>query len=189
MKRRPPSRRRRIVLLLLSFVLGHVLSWAAYAFDSAPFHPPVDGVSPARIPRSFGAPRDGRRSRHQGIDILAPRGTPVRSAAWGVVLSIEKQRRGGNVVFVAGRGALLFFYAHLNGYAPGLHVGQVVSKGTLLGYVGDSGNANGVPHLHFEARPAATLFSPIDPLLLLGPRRAAPPERILAALATIADPR
>ncbi|MDI1446363.1 M23 family metallopeptidase [Polyangium sp. 6x1] len=184
-----PKRRfrpRRVALAV--FVFGQLLLWCAYAFGSGVLHPPVDGVPLARIPPSFGAPRDGGRSRHQGIDILAPRGTPVRSAAWGIVVSIEKQPRGGKVVFVLGHGALLFFYAHLNDYAPGLHVGQIVSKGTLLGYVGDSGNAKGVTHLHFETRPAAILFAPIDPLRLMEPRRARPAERILTALATVGEP-
>ncbi|MDC3959537.1 murein hydrolase activator EnvC family protein [Polyangium jinanense] len=185
----PRRRFRPRRLALVVFVFGQLFLWGAYAFGSGALHPPVDGVPLARIPPTFGAPRDGGRSRHQGVDILAARGTPVRSVAWGVVLALEKQPRGGKVVFVAGDGALLFFYAHLNDHAPGLHVGQIVSKGTLLGYVGDSGNAKGVPHLHFEARPAATLFAPIDPRILMRPRRVGPAERILAALATIAEPR
>ena len=156
---------------------------ASYAAADTPLPVPVDGISHAAVPRDFHAPRPGFHSTHQGTDLLARRGTPVRSVGWGVVARIEEQPRGGKVVFVAGEGAMLFFYAHLERWAPGLHVGQVVSQGTGLGFVGDTGNAKGIPHLHFEARPAATAFAPIDPQLVIGPKPA-PLTKRLEALAT-----
>jgi peptidoglycan LD-endopeptidase LytH len=156
---------------------------ASYAMAATPLPVPVDGISHAAVPQDFHAPRPGFHSAHQGTDLLARRGTPVRSVGWGVVAGIEEQPRGGKVVFVAGEGAMLFFYAHLDRWAPELHLGQVVAQGTLLGYVGDTGNARGIPHLHFEARPAATAFAPIDPQLVIG-ARPAPFGRRLQALAT-----
>lgn len=181
--------RRRLRLLLASLLALEALLWAAYALAGGAPRSPVDGLPAERIPASFHLPRDGGRRLHQGVDILAPRGTPVRSVSAGVVVRIEQQKHGGKVVFVAGGGALLFFYAHLNDFAPGLHAGKLVSPGELLGTVGDSGNAKGVTHLHFEARPAATAFAPVDPLLVLHPHRHGPAARIKGALATVGEPR
>jgi peptidoglycan LD-endopeptidase LytH len=83
---------------------------------------------------------------------------------------------------------MLYFYAHLDAWAPGLHVGQRVESGTRLGTVGDTGNARGIPHLHFEARPAATAFAPVDPLLVIG-RRAALSVRLTALVASLPERR
>ena len=178
------KRTKRVVVRgLIALAVIECLLVASYASASTPLPVPVDGISHAAVPRDFHAPRPGFHSAHQGTDLLARRGTPVRSASWGVVARIEEQPRGGKVVFVAGEGAMLFFYAHLDRYAPDLHVGQTVARGTLLGYVGDTGNARGIPHLHFEARPAATAFAPIDPQLVIGPRPA-PLAKRLEALAT-----
>src|SRR5262249_10085145 len=177
---------------LVRVVAGIVLaawswSWSAYALARLPFPSPVEGLAAARIPPSFHAPRPPRAP--EGIDILAPRGTAVRSVAWGVVAKIETQPRGGKTVLVAGRGGLLFFYAHLDAYASGLHVGQIVHEGDLVGRVGATGNARGIPHLHFEARPLATPCAPIDPLPVIGPRPPAPHVRVAHALSEIGDPR
>ena len=181
-------RSRRLVRVLVAGGLAAwVWSWAAYAFASFPFASPVEGVKASRIPPSFHAPRPP--GRHEGIDILAARGTAVRSVAWGVVVKIEVQRKGGKTVLVAGRGGLLFFYAHLDAWAPGLHLGQVVGEGELLGRVGDTGNARGIPHLHFEARPMATACAPVDPLTVIGPHPLSPAARTLHALSEIGDPR
>ena len=113
----------------------------------------------------------------------------MRSVAWGIVVGIEKQTRGGKVVFVLGRGGILFFYAHLSTWAPRLHLGQIVGEGALIGWVGDTGNARGIPHLHFEVRPVVTLFAPVDPLLLVGARRSLPSERVKAAIFSLGEPR
>jgi murein DD-endopeptidase MepM/ murein hydrolase activator NlpD len=185
----PTPPRRRLRRILVSVTALEALLWAAYAFAGGVPGAPVDGVAVERIPASFHAPREGGRRLHQGVDILAPRGTPVRSVSAGVVVRVAQQPKGGKVVFVAGGGALLFFYAHLNDFAPGLHVGKPVAPGEILGTVGDSGNAKGVTHLHFEARPAATLFAPVDPLLVLHPWRHGPAARVRGALATVGEPR
>ena len=93
------------------------------------------------------------------------------------------------MLWVLGEGAILFFHAHLDRYAPGLSVGDRVARGTLLGFVGDTGNARGIPHLHFEARPAATIFAPIDPDLVLGPKPPTLTTRLEALASSLPEHR
>lgn len=89
---------------------------------------------------------------HKGIDIFADFGTPVRSVDRGVVTRFSNDlERGGIAVWTRGSDGTSYFFAHLAERAEGLRVGQRVGVGTLLGFVGDSGNARGgTPHLHFE---------------------------------------
>ena len=131
---------------------------------------PVDGVSTARVTDTWGAPRSGNRT-HQGQDIFAPRGTPVRSATDGVVVRIAEGGLGGKAVWVAGRGGRSYYYAHLDAFAPELGVGDLVGPDTVLGYVGTTGNARRTPpHLHFGVY---TTSGALDPLPLLSDRSAA----------------
>ena len=124
---------------------------------------PVEGVAPRALSSSFGEPRSEGR-HHQGIDIFARRGTPVVAAVEGEVTRVGQDRLGGNVVWVAGAGMRLYYYAHLEAFADGIAPGRAVRPGTLLGYVGTTGNARGTPpHLHFGVYPAATEFRAIDP--------------------------
>lgn len=121
------------------------------------------------------------------LSAALPYTVPVQGRA---VVGIEQQPRRGKVVFVLGRGAMLAFYAHLDAWAPGLHVGQWVREGDLLGVVDDTGNARGtVPHLHFETRPAATLFAPVDPRLVVGPRAPGVTARTAALVASLPEKR
>ena len=109
---------------------------------------PVDGVRVSQVNDTWGAARSEGR-RHEGTDIFAPRGTPVRSATRGFVYRIEDLSRGGNTVTIVGGGGLRYFYTHLDGFAEDLREGQYVTPDTLIGYVGNSGNAAGTPpHLH-----------------------------------------
>ena len=110
---------------------------------------PVEGVSRSRLNDTWGAPRDGGRT-HKGIDIMADTGTPVRAAAAGKIIKLIESAKGGTTVYQTDEnGRYIFYYAHLNGYAENLHVGQRVRQGELIAYVGETGNAP-VPHLHFE---------------------------------------
>jgi peptidoglycan LD-endopeptidase LytH len=128
---------------------------------------PVEGVAPRSLSGSFGAPRSERRT-HEGIDIFAPRGTPVVAAAAGRVIRVGTNRLGGNVVWVAGAGAQLYYYAHLDSYRDGITVGEPVVPGSVLGYVGTTGNAvHTPPHLHFGVYPFMTRFRAIDPYPML----------------------
>lgn len=112
---------------------------------------PVQGVAASQIPDTFKDPRDGVRV-HNAEDILAKRGTPVLAADDGSVIHVGKNTLGGNVVWTTDPSRrFAFYYAHLERYAKGLHDGQAISRGEVLGYVGTSGNApKDVPHLHFQ---------------------------------------
>lgn len=111
---------------------------------------PVDGVHPSQLRDTFDDGR-GPGRRHQAIDIMAPRGTPVLAADDGRVAKISSNRGGGlSAYLVDPSGRLVYYYAHLDGYAPGLREGQAVRRGDLIGYVGSTGNApESAPHLHF----------------------------------------
>jgi peptidoglycan LD-endopeptidase LytH len=109
---------------------------------------PVVGVRPRDLRDTWNGPRSGGR-RHRGIDIFAKRDTPVRSATAGIIATVGNNRLGGRIVRVFGPGGEWHYYAHLERFGP-ITPGQVVTPGTILGYVGDSGNAKGTPpHLHY----------------------------------------
>jgi peptidoglycan LD-endopeptidase LytH len=129
---------------------------------------PVDGVAPGELRSTWGDARSGGRS-HQGLDILAPRGTPVRSTTEGLVSGLADNRLGGRVVWVTGPAGWRHYYAHLDRRAR-LREGQWVERGALLGWVGNSGNAAGGPtHLHYGIYPEGG--GVIDPFPLLTRRR------------------
>ena len=109
---------------------------------------PVRGVEPRALRDTWhGARSEGRK--HEGIDIFAKRGTAVTAATEGVVLRVSTNRLGGQVVWVLGPGGQRHYYAHLDRYAD-IENGQRVRPGTVLGYVGTTGNAKGTPpHLHY----------------------------------------
>ena len=113
---------------------------------------PVAGVRPRELIDTFSQARAGGTRVHDAIDIMAPVGRPVISAAPGRVEKIYfSQNGGGNSVYVrSDDGLYSFYYAHLSAYAPGLHEGQRLLRGAPVGFVGFSGNANPAgPHLHF----------------------------------------
>lgn len=111
---------------------------------------PVDGVKPDQLTRQFEDTRGGSR-RHEAIDILAPRGTPVRAVEDGTVARLFFSKAGGTTIYQFDpTSTFCYYYAHLERYADGLREGQPVKKGQILGYVGTSGNApKDTPHLHF----------------------------------------
>jgi murein DD-endopeptidase MepM/ murein hydrolase activator NlpD len=106
---------------------------------------PVAG--PNSFVDSFGWPRSGGRS-HEGIDLIAATGTPIVAAHSGTV-SHSSSSLGGIQAYVRAPGGSYTFYAHLSSYSS---ASGSVSPGTVIGYVGSTGNA-GVPHLHFEYHP------------------------------------
>jgi peptidoglycan LD-endopeptidase LytH len=109
---------------------------------------PVEGVLLRDIGDTWGAAR-GEGRIHEGVDVFADRGTPVYSATEGYVVRVGYGARGGNFAFVMGAGGVRYYYAHLN--EPALvKVGEKVSTRTVIGLVGNSGNAvDTPPHLHF----------------------------------------
>jgi murein DD-endopeptidase MepM/ murein hydrolase activator NlpD len=128
---------------------------------------PVKGALRKQVANTWHAPR-GVERRHEGQDIFGLRGTPVMSATEGYVVNIGENPLGGNTVSVIGDGGRVYYYAHLDSYAHDLEEGDHVTRRTLLGYVGTTGNAQGTPpHLHFGVYGAS---GAIDPLPLLSDR-------------------
>ena len=113
---------------------------------------PVLGIRPGQLVDTYSQARAGGARVHDAIDILAPRGTPVIAAADGTVEKLYFSRGGGGITAYvrSADGQWIYYYAHLDAYAPGLHEGQRIRRGDPIGAVGSTGNASAAgPHLHF----------------------------------------
>ena len=112
---------------------------------------PVAGVTSEQLLDTFSAARSEGRV-HDAIDIPAPQGTLVLAVAGGKILKLFQSEAGGITVYhLSGDEKFIYYYAHLDRYAEGLHEGQVVRQGETIAYVGDTGNAGtGNYHLHFS---------------------------------------
>jgi murein DD-endopeptidase MepM/ murein hydrolase activator NlpD len=112
---------------------------------------PVDGVKRSDLKDTYYDARSGGARTHEALDIMAPRGTPVRAVEDGRIEKLFTSKAGGLTVYQFGPAeTYCYYYAHLDSYADGLHEGQTVHQGDLLGYVGSTGNASAdAPHLHF----------------------------------------
>lgn len=121
--------------------------------SSAPSAPVGGIVCPVQGPVAFsdtwGAPRSGGRA-HKGVDMLSPMGTPTVAPASGTV-SHSGNSLGGMSWHLNGDNGTYYYGTHLSAYAN--QGAGHVAAGTVIGYVGDSGNARGTPHLHFEIHP------------------------------------
>ena len=126
---------------------------------------PVEGRDPSAILSRWGADRDGGRRQHRGVDIFAPRGTPVLAAAAGRITRVDTTEIGGLVVWLReDRNRHNLYYAHLNRQL--VREGQRVQPGDTVGLVGNTGNARTTPpHLHFGIyrRGAVDPFPFIEP--------------------------
>ncbi|MGB3587313.1 MAG: peptidoglycan DD-metalloendopeptidase family protein [Tunicatimonas sp.] len=111
---------------------------------------PVSGKNYRAVGSFFGDPRDGGKRSHRGIDIFAPKGTPVVAAHAGIVTPKTSSGLGGKVVWLSSfKKKFNQYYAHLDSQA--VTPGQRVSRGDTLGFVGNTGNARFTPpHLHFS---------------------------------------
>jgi murein DD-endopeptidase MepM/ murein hydrolase activator NlpD len=128
---------------------------------------PIKEVKTRQIANTWHVPRSGDRL-HEGQDIFAAKGAPIYSATVGYILRIREDDLGGHTVSVVGAGGRIYYYAHLDSYAPKIAEGDYVDTETVLGYVGTTGNAKGgPPHLHFGVY---TRQGAIDPLPLLKDR-------------------
>jgi murein DD-endopeptidase MepM/ murein hydrolase activator NlpD len=111
---------------------------------------PVEGITADKLVRSYDDERSGTR-QHQAIDILAPKGTPVRAVEDGSIARLFYSKSGGITIYQFDpTERFSYYYAHLDRYADSLKEGDRVRKGQVIGYVGISGNApKDTPHLHF----------------------------------------
>jgi murein DD-endopeptidase MepM/ murein hydrolase activator NlpD len=112
---------------------------------------PVEGLESDDLVSTFHDARGGGSRRHEAIDILAPRGTDVLAVEDGRIVKLFTSAAGGLTVYQFDpTGTYVYYYAHLDAYAPGLKEGAEVRKGDVLGTVGTTGNApKNTPHLHF----------------------------------------
>ena len=112
---------------------------------------PVAGVKPEQLRDTFTDSRSEGRV-HDAIDIMAPAGTAVMAVTDGEIARLFQSDRGGTTIYQLNPDKkLVFYYAHLQGYAEGLAVGKYVRQGEVIAYVGDTGNAGpGNYHLHFS---------------------------------------
>jgi peptidoglycan LD-endopeptidase LytH len=115
---------------------------------------PVAGIGREQLVDTFTQAREGGTRVHNAIDIMASLGTPVLAAAAGQVEKLFVSARGGNTLYIRSPDrTLIYYYAHLDAYAPGLAEKQAVRQGEKLGTVGFSGSATpDAPHLHFEVQ-------------------------------------
>jgi murein DD-endopeptidase MepM/ murein hydrolase activator NlpD len=134
---------------------------------------PVRGYTAAMIHDTYDELRGGTR-KHEALDILAARGTPVLSATSGRILKLLDSKAGGLMVYAADSSErFILMYGHLDAYQPGLVEGQRVTQGQQLGVVGTTGNASvNVPHLHFAIAKSTDVRiwwkgAPVNPYPLL----------------------
>jgi murein DD-endopeptidase MepM/ murein hydrolase activator NlpD len=147
---------------------------------------PVYG--PSGYGDSFGAPRgDVSGGWHHGDDLFAPLGAPVLAVTSGTVFSVGWNEIGGWRLWLRDSGGNEFYYAHLSAYTSLAVNGRHVTAGQVLGFVGNTGDAQGTPfHLHFEVHPVSMLFlgydGAVDPTKYLDAWKRLEDIRILPAV-------
>lgn len=112
---------------------------------------PLEGLKLSDIQDTFNDARSGGSTRHEAIDIMAARGTPVHAVADGLIKKLFLSKAGGNTIYQFDpTGTYAYYYAHLDRYADNLREGMQVRRGDVIGYVGSTGDASpDAPHLHF----------------------------------------
>ncbi len=150
--------------------------------NSTPIVIPVLGIEATALHDNFEQARGGGRRIHHALDIMAPRNTPVIAAVDGTVRKLFNSKGGGLSIYqFDGTEERVYYYAHLERYADGLAEGAFVKQGTVIGYVGTSGNAApDAPHLHFAVEvltPTKEWWkgTPVNPYPLLTARASALP--------------
>ena len=133
-------------------------------------HMPVVGIQKYHLTNSWHAARDGGKRKHKGIDIFAPKGTPVVAVTDGIISYIGIQPKGGQCLWLTTEAGASFYDAHLARWAPGLYEGMEVRSGELLGFVGNTGNARTTPpHLHFGVNRNDEMVNPYPILTRANP--------------------
>ncbi len=136
---------------------------------------PVAGIKASDLIDTYKQARGGGSRVHDAIDIMADHGTPVVAAAPGTVEKLFFSKGGGGITAYVRSpdGRYIFYYAHLQDYAPGLKEGQAIRQGQPIGRVGVTGNSNpDGPHLHFaihRMKPGEKWYdgTPVNPYPLL----------------------
>ncbi len=158
--------RRAAPVLVALFAAGLVASTSGAGGVPDPFVFPV--VGPYRYTNDFGDPRP--QGRHEGNDVLAPKKSIVVAVEDGKIKFWTTSARAGCMLYLYSVSGTTYLYIHLNNdvtmandnrgkcvpgiaYWPGLKDGQKVVAGQAIAYLGDSGDADGTPHLHFEVHP------------------------------------
>lgn len=140
-------------ILCFSILFAGQTQWASdyRALGSHPLVMPVEGAKVNELTDSYSDARPGGRN-HKATDILAPRGTPVLAFDDGVIKKLFTSVRGGLTIYEFDpTTTYCYYYAHLDGYAPGIKENMPVRHGEVIGYVGSTGDADAkTPHLHFE---------------------------------------
>jgi hypothetical protein len=166
MHHRRSALRGVVVILAAALLAGPAFAAPHAGGVPDPFIFPV--VGPYRYTNDFGDPRP--QGRHEGNDILAPKKSPVVAVEDGKIKFWTTSARAGCMLYLYGKSRTTYLYIHLNNdvtmandnrgkcvaggsYWPGLKDGARVVAGQAIGFVGDSGDADGTPHLHFEVHP------------------------------------
>jgi Peptidase family M23 len=128
---------------------------------------PVDGTCSYAdtwlAPRA-GVDKNGNANVHEGVDVIASSGVPIRAVTDGQITRLSTSARGGIQLYLTQPDGTYFFHGHLSRYADGLVEGTKVHAGDVIGYVGQTGDAvYSVAHLHFEVHPAWNGKAPINP--------------------------
>lgn len=149
---------------------------------------PVLGATANDFSNDFGAFR-ADTGFHQGIDIFAASGTPILALNDGVVSSVGWNTLGGRRFWLTDRYGNEYYFAHLSGFSPLAKEGQQVKRGDVIGFVGNSGDAQGTPpHVHFEIHPGGGWAVPPYAYVtswLTGVRQPVSPTAITAPPATV----
>jgi murein DD-endopeptidase MepM/ murein hydrolase activator NlpD len=166
---RPTALRTLLALAVATALLALAVASNAPAANGVPAQMLFPVIGPVSYSDDFGDPR--AQGGHEGNDILAQRRAPVIAVEAGRIVFWTRSANAGCMLYLYGRSGASYQYIHLNNdltarndnrgacvpgvaYAPGLRDGQDVRAGQLIGYVGDSGDADGLhPHLHFELHP------------------------------------
>lgn len=126
--------------------------------------PVLFGVALDDLTANFGDDRDGGARQHEGLDILAPSGTPIVTPTEAVVIRIGDGSGSGTYVSTANPGGEMFVYMHLDAVAD-IETGDTLAVGDVIGYVGNTGNAaDGPAHLHLEIREDREAMDPLPRL-------------------------
>lgn len=135
--------------------------------------PPIAGLTPKDLRDTFYERRGS--GRHEAMDLIAPRGTPVFAVVSGAIRKLFHSKPGGLTIYLFDeQERFCYYYAHLDGYRADLREGARVKTGELIAYVGSTGNADPLaPHLHlaiFELGPEkqwwkGTPLNPFRPVL------------------------